>query len=101
MEKKELSSMTLKQLLSLRERIEAVIEQKREEQRAEAIARIKNIAHEAGISLNELVGKRGRRAVVRYRDPDDPANTWTGRGRRPKWLQAALENGRDPADFAV
>ena len=93
--------MTLKQLLSLRERIESVIEQKLEEQRADAIAKIKNIAHEAGISLNDLASKRGTRAVVRFRDPDNPANTWAGRGRRPKWLQAAIENGRDPADFAV
>lgn len=28
-----------------------------------------------------------------YRDPGNPSNTWTGRGRKPKWVVALIEAG--------
>jgi hypothetical protein len=37
---------------------------------------------------------------VKYRDPET-GQTWTGRGLKPRWLSAALENGKALADFAV
>src|SRR4051794_12275797 len=32
---------------------------------------------------------RGK-VAPKYRNPDNPAETWTGRGRQPRWVQAAL-----------
>ncbi|EHC71378.1 H-NS family nucleoid-associated regulatory protein [Enterobacter asburiae] len=37
----------------------------------------------------------------RYRDPANPANTWTGVGRRPKWLVELLEKGVDLDDLKI
>ncbi len=101
MEKAELNKMPLDELLSIRARVEEVIEERHRARRREAIDKIKRIAEEAGISLDELVKKSGRPTVVRFRDPANSANTWSGRGRRPGWLQAALERGGDLAEFAV
>ncbi len=36
-----------------------------------------------------------------YRNPDNPAETWTGRGRQPRWVQAALAQGRSLSDFTI
>jgi DNA-binding protein H-NS len=51
--------------------------------------------------------KRGKGAVTRgkavqkYRNPENPEETWSGRGRPPKWVQAALAGGRTMADLQI
>ena len=37
----------------------------------------------------------------KYRHPDDPDLTWSGRGRRPHWLTEALEAGHDLDDLKI
>jgi DNA-binding protein H-NS len=37
----------------------------------------------------------------RYRDPANPFNTWSGRGKRPDWLRAYLEQGAQLSDFKI
>ena len=36
-----------------------------------------------------------------YRNPDNPAEVWSGRGHRPGWLKAQLETGRPLSDFRI
>jgi DNA-binding protein H-NS len=38
---------------------------------------------------------------VKYRNPENPAETWAGRGLRPKWLTAAVKGGKSVDDFLV
>jgi DNA-binding protein H-NS len=38
---------------------------------------------------------------AKYRNPENEAETWTGRGHRPKWLKAALAAGAALERFAV
>ena len=65
--------------------------QERAELRLKAIAMAK--AH--GFDIDELFGQGRKGSVpVKYRDPKDPANTWTGRGRMPRWLVAATKGGK-------
>ena len=42
-----------------------------------------------------------RKVKIRFRDTENENNTWTGRGKQPKWLQAHVENGRDIKEFEV
>jgi DNA-binding protein H-NS len=37
----------------------------------------------------------------KYRNPENPAETWAGRGLRPRWLVAALKGGKKVEDFAI
>ncbi|RME59368.1 H-NS histone family protein [Candidatus Parcubacteria bacterium] len=49
-------------------------------------------------------GKRGgTRGIVppKYRNPDNPAETWTGRGRKPKWVEEALNQGKTLDDLLI
>jgi DNA-binding protein H-NS len=48
-------------------------------------------------------GRRSKGSVaVKYRDPQNPANTWTGRGRMPRWMVAATKGGKvKKEDFLV
>lgn len=39
--------------------------------------------------------------AIKYRDPSNPGNTWTGRGRAPRWLAAAEKSGRTREAFRI
>lgn len=40
-------------------------------------------------------------ADAKYRDPDNPFHTWTGVGKRPNWLRAYLDQGRQLDEFLI
>lgn len=43
--------------------------------------------------------ERKHKGAVIYQDPNHPAHTWSGRGRKPLWLNRYLQQGYDLADF--
>ncbi len=59
--------------------------------------RLADMAKQHGFEIRELFGKgrKGKGSVApKYRDPKSPENTWTGRGRPPRWLAAATKGGK-------
>jgi DNA-binding protein H-NS len=94
MKANELAQMSLKELRTLRDRVEDAIAAREHEDRAEVKAKLADLASKAGFSINELFGGRGtKKAVgVKFRNPQDPSQTWTGRGRKPNWLVEAGGN---------
>jgi DNA-binding protein H-NS len=96
----QLDKMSLKELMSLQGKIEAAIEEKRVSERGEMRAKMEEMAKASGFSVAELFGGRGKRGKVapKYRNPKDPSQTWTGRGRRPNWL---VEAGGDMKRFLI
>ena len=63
------------------------------------------LARELGYSLAELVDSdaKPKRAPVapKYRHPENPTLTWSGRGRKPKWFVEALEAGKTTEHMAI
>src|SRR5258708_34384173 len=56
----------------------------------------------AGGSRDKRVRGGVRGAVPpKYRNPDNPAETWAGRGLTPRWLAAALKTGKKLEDFRI
>ena len=41
------------------------------------------------------------RVLPKYQNPDVPSETWSGRGKQPRWLTAALKNGHTIEDFVI
>jgi DNA-binding protein H-NS len=41
------------------------------------------------------------RVLPKYQNPDEPSETWSGRGKRPRWLTAALKTGHTIEDFII
>lgn len=99
----ELKGMTLRQLLDLREKVEAEISQKQVSERAEAKRALAELAEKRGFSLDELFGVRKGKglAAIKYRNPDNPAETWVGRGRKPTWLVDKLKKGGKLESFEI
>lgn len=88
------------------------LESRVDQRRREAAQEIKRLAAEAGIPLEELTsiggkGKKGngegKRAIVepKYRNPGNPDETWSGRGRKPKWIEVFLTSGRELSEIRV
>lgn len=45
--------------------------------------------------------KKPSKVAAKYRDPDNKRNTWSGRGRMPRWLAQKTKHGRSVADFLI
>ena len=96
-------------LLARKAELDKQIEFLGREQRAGAIAQVKALMADHGLTLADL-GKatapakkssvKGSKVAANYRDPDSGA-TWGGRGPRPKWLRAAIDSGRKLQDLAA
>jgi DNA-binding protein H-NS len=41
------------------------------------------------------------RVLPKYQNPNEPSETWSGRGKQPRWLTAALKTGRTIEDFVI
>lgn len=97
-----LGRMSLKELRALRDRVDAAIAEREHQDRAEVKAKLSQVAAKAGYSVGELFGggRGGKKAAatIKYRNPKDPSQTWTGRGRKPNWIVAA---GGDIERFRV
>ena len=105
----QLDHLSLNELQVLRLEVDQEIESRRVQVRKEGLEKIKSIAAEYGLStdelktltaLNKTAAKRG---VVppKYRDPNNAANTWTGRGRKPKWVEEYLATGSTLSAIAI
>jgi DNA-binding protein H-NS len=104
MAKVDLDKMSIEELRNLKAMIDHTIERKREENRAEVKKKIAQIAEEHGFSVDEVVGRsKGKKGTspAKYRNPANPAQTWTGRGRKPGWLIEGLAAGAKLEQFLI
>jgi len=106
-ERKRRSGPKLKDLLQLKDEIKAAIVVRQQSEKADLKAKMAQLASDAGLSLDEVLGiKKGRGgkslSTAKYRNPDDPTDTWTGRGRKPNWLVERLKKrGATMDDFLI
>jgi DNA-binding protein H-NS len=96
-----LDKMSYAQLAALRTRVDGLMVEKQSAERAALRQKMADMAKDHGLSLDEVLGKRrkGKGSVaVKYRDPKNPDNTWTGRGRMPLWMVAATKGSKAKKD---
>ncbi|MGB1202528.1 MAG: H-NS family nucleoid-associated regulatory protein, partial [Alloalcanivorax venustensis] len=114
-----LDDLSVAELEKLIKQAEKKLEKKRLDAVKSAQAEISKIAKDLGVSVDDLLQEKASRqkkaarkttarkkkagvrkpAKVKYRNPNDSSQTWTGRGKRPVWLREALENGAKLEDF--
>jgi DNA-binding protein H-NS len=101
--KMNLKSMTIDALVGLKGRIEAVLASKvSDERRALETELAKLTRFESGGARSKSIGRGVRGKVApKYRNPEDPTETWAGRGLKPRWLAAAIKSGKKLDDFAI
>ena len=105
----DISNLSVEELRSLTAEAEALIESKKDQEIEDAYNNIIKIAESVGYSLEQLIEygaqkrkKTTRKAVEpRYRNTSNPAETWTGRGKKPRWLVAQIEKGAKLEEFPI
>lgn len=107
MAKIDLAKLKQKELKSLAGDIEKELTKREQENRKAALNAAAAAAKEHGFSLEELLsagGKATKRKPPRppkYRHPENPEVTWSGRGRQPGWIKDGLAAGKSLEDFAI
>jgi DNA-binding protein H-NS len=96
--------MDLKEMRELRAKLDRAINSYEDRKRREALAAIEEAARVHGFNLADLTGGKPRRTgtvAPKYANPQDPTMTWTGRGRKPRWVQDSLESGKELEDLLI
>jgi DNA-binding protein H-NS len=103
----DLKNKSRDELEALKKDVEAAIEDARKRDYEKAREAAAKAAAQFGYSLDELNPKTGKRkssaasGQPKYRNPDDASQTWTGKGRQPRWFKAAMEKGTDPSKLEI
>ncbi|TCM75899.1 H-NS family nucleoid-associated regulatory protein [Rhodovulum steppense] len=104
MTKIDLDSLSREDLIQLRKDVDRALKDYDARRLQEARAALEAQAREMGFTLAEVTGeaRRGRaRPIPKYRHPENPALTWSGRGRQPAWIKEALAAGTSLEAFAI
>lgn len=90
----------LKQLIEQEQAIKQQIEQAREQAYSQAVEHVKEVMASHGITIGDLMGKKGVKVAPLYQDPTG-TKTWSGRGRAPNWFREALELGHSRESLKI
>jgi DNA-binding protein H-NS len=103
MRRRELASLSSDELWALHQEVAATLASR-------LIAEMRTIENRLG-QLDRLVRTRqsrkttGRRfyppVAPKFRNPEQPSQTWAGRGKQPRWLTAHLSSGKRIEDFRI
>lgn len=102
----DISALDVPALQDLREAIDERIARLEAERREEGFHAIDEIARRHGLSKNEIAARFGGRNKKprnppKYRNRDNPSQSWTGIGRKPKWVEAHLACGGTLEELAL
>jgi DNA-binding protein H-NS len=90
-----------KELLAQREQLDKQIKEAIALEKADGIAKAKLIIEQYGLSASDLFSRKagaksaGGKVAPKYRNPST-GETWTGRGKAPKWIE-----GRDRSSYLI
>jgi DNA-binding protein H-NS len=101
----DLNAMSLKDLKDLQGQVAKAINSYEDRKKRDAISALEEQAKAMGFSLSELTGvpkmRKRTSPKAKYANPANASETWSGRGRQPRWYAAALKGGKSPSDLSL
>jgi len=102
----DLNDLSVTELQQMMQNVELALKEKQDKERKDIYAQIRALAASVGatVEISDAKEKKVRKTgkvVPKYRNPDNPDITWTGRGITPKWMRNLIEAGRDKSDFLI
>lgn len=100
----DLSKLSIEELQGLARDIETEIVSRRAAEKERVLNQMRELAGSLGMTLEELMREErmvGSAVPPKYRHPDNPGLTWSGRGKRPTWVNEALASGKTLDDLAA
>lgn len=103
-----LETLSVDELKKLSAQAGELIQDKEDTMIRDTYEEIKRLAKNVNMTVDEIAvwgnnqARKRKQVDVKYRDPCDPNNTWTGRGIKPRWLKHEIEvKGRKLSEFAI
>lgn len=94
----DLSNLSIAELRQLQDDIKKQMKKREQDDLAKAREQIMAIAQSVGVSVKDLVGTNLRlktgAVAARFRNPANPSQQWTGRGRQPNWVKEWAAEGK-------
>ena len=104
MEASDFDSMSIDELWSLHEKLATTLAARLASERALLESRLRQLQQPSGKpqAKSVILERRPYPPVApKYRNPNDGSETWSGRGKRPRWLVALLKTGKHLEDFRI
>lgn len=107
----DMNDLSVAELRDLQVKAEELIASKQDQELQQAYQDIMAIAEKVNLTIEQILelgaNKSKSKKIIRktvearYRNPNNAADTWTGRGKKPRWLAAKLEAGANIEDFMI
>ena len=101
----DLEKSSFAELVQLQKDIAILIKKREKEEKIALRKKMEALAEESGFTFDDIAAetKATKKSKVKpkYANPDNPEQTWTGRGRRPKWIVSALNSGMRVDDLLI
>ena len=102
----EFNEMSVRELEELQNKLKEALDSVKNKRLAEVKTEIEDILAREGFTFEEVFGfgKHGKRFPnnpPKYRNPDNPEQSWSGKGKRPNWLAEKIKAGADKEDFRI
>lgn len=103
---KQLESLSTPELVELHNYINQLVRGNQKQLKKNLLSEIQFLAQGKGLAVEDVVWKnvkekKKKQYPPKYQNPLEPAQTWTGLGKRPKWVQAQLDDGKDLTDLLI
>lgn len=100
----DLEALNVDELMAITQSAQQLIVEKQHQRLYDAYEQFEEIAASCDTTIDEIL-KAGeqleKKRSIKYRNPKNSEETWTGRGRKPTWLVNALDQGKSLEDFAI
>ncbi len=101
----DLDNLSLKELKELQSKVAKAIANFEDRRKREALTALEEKARELGFSFAELTGlapaRKRASPAAKYANPANPSETWSGRGRKPRWFSDAMAAGKSVEELSV
>jgi DNA-binding protein H-NS len=97
-----LAKLSLDDLWSLHEQVCSILEQRLENERRKLQHRLDEVGRMFGSTPADIPQRRPYpRVEPKFRNPEDPSTTWSGRGKQPRWVIELLAAGGAIEDYRI
>jgi len=98
----DLESMPLDELWALHEAISSILARKLEAEKCSLEQRLNKLRRTFGKASDETPRRRSYPKVFpKFRNPESPHQTWSGRGHQPRWVRELLAAGKTINDLRI
>lgn len=100
----KLEELSYDELNRIQKDAQSLMKTRQQEEIKNAYAQFQSIAKSLGVTIEDIIkaGKKVKnKRPAKYQNTADKRQTWSGQGRKPQWLETALEQGKKLEDFLI